>query len=201
MMEVFMGFEADIIRWLQSFSCASLDYFMSFFSFLSDFLIIILFFIILLHFKEKMLAIYFVIAELFSALVQTILKLIIKRPRPYVQYDDIRGIFNASGTSFPSGHSITAMCVVVFCIFLIIKNKPSIHDKVLLFSFCVLYLIWNMFNRMYLGQHFLTDVLAGYVISAILGVVYYILLPKFEKFYEKIASSLYTYKQSKTNEN
>ena len=54
---------------------------------------------------------------------------------------------------------------------------------------------------MYLGQHFLTDVLAGYVISAFLGVVYYILLPKFEKFYEKVANFLYTYKQSKTNQN
>lgn len=175
-----MEFEAKIIRWLQSFSTPSLDYFMSFFSFLSDFLIIILFFVILLHFKEKMLAFYFVFAELFSALIQTTLKHIVNRPRPYVQYDDIRGIFNASGTSFPSGHSITAMCVVIFCVFLIIRNKPSVADKTALITASVIYLIWNMFNRMYLGQHFLTDILGGYIIEFVLGVGFYFFLPIFE---------------------
>ena len=186
-----MEFEAKIIRWLQSFSTPSLDYFMSFFSFLSDFLVIILFFVILLHFKEKMLAFYFVIAELFSALIQTILKHIVNRPRPYMQYDDIRGIFNASGTSFPSGHSITAMCVVVFCVILIIKNKPSLADKITLIIVDVVYLIWNLFNRMYLGQHFLTDCLGGYIIELVLGVGFYFFLPIFECGFNKIANLFY----------
>lgn len=194
-----MEFEAKIIRWLQSFSTPSLDYFMSFFSFLSDFLVIILFFVILLHFKEKMLAFYFVFAELFSALMQTTLKHIVNRPRPYVQYDDIRGIFNANGTSFPSGHSITAMCVVVFCVLLIIKHKPSVADKTALITVGVIYLIWNLINRMYLGQHFLTDVLGGYIIELALGVGFYFFLPTFKRWFNWLENMLQKDKKPQNN--
>ncbi len=185
-----MTFEAKIIRWLQSFSTPALDYFMAFFSYFGDFIIVLVLFCVLFYNRERMLAFYFLITVGVSTGVQILLKAIVSRPRPYVQYPEIRGIFNASGTSFPSGHSITSMCVAIFIIFWVLKTNPTTAKKIVTLVCCGLYLVWNALNRMYLGQHFLTDIIAGYIIELLIGFVAYLLLPKFNNLYTKLETRL-----------
>lgn len=185
-----MTFEAEIIKWLQQFSTPTTDYFMAFFSYFGDFIIVLVLFCVLFLNKERMLSFYFLITVGISTAVQILLKEIVSRQRPYVQYEEIRGIFNASGTSFPSGHSITSMCVVIFVLFWLYRTNPTKAQKVLSYILCGLYLVWNGVNRMYLGQHFLTDILAGYTIELLIGFFAYLCLAKFSNLYNKIERSV-----------
>ena len=67
--------------------------------------------------------------------------------------------------SFPSGHSTSAMALVgLLCYFCLteIKNKTT---RILLFLMGVMYILLIGISRIYLGVHFLTDVLAGYLLG------------------------------------
>ena len=123
-------------------------------------LTIIMFFIFMFLFKDKKLAIIFVINSLFSALLNLLLKNIIQRPRPI----GFR-LIEISGYSFPSGHSMSSLAIYGFFIYLIfnkIKNKPL---KWSLISFLSLLILTIGISRIYLGVHFATDVIAGLLTS------------------------------------
>ena len=89
-----------------------------------------------------------------------ILKNIVQRPRP-TEY----GLINQSGYSFPSGHSMASVAFYGFLIYLIfkkVKNK-KVRNTVI---FCLALLIFLIgISRIYLGVHYTSDVLAGFLIS------------------------------------
>lgn len=185
-----MTFEAKIIETLQKLSTPFFDKLMAFMSFFSDYMIVVVFFLFLFFNRERMLAFYFLLTELISTLIQFTAKKIFLRPRPYVQYSEIKGIFNASGTSFPSGHSVTAMCVFVFILLLIYKSNPSKRDKFVFITLGVLYLIFNAFNRMYLGQHFISDIIGGYLLEIAIGGIAFLLYNPFKELYNLIENTI-----------
>ena len=89
-----------------------------------------------------------------------ILKNIVQRPRP-TEYR----LINQSGYSFPSGHSMASVAFYGFLIYLIfkkVKNK-KVRNTVI---FCLALLILLIgISRIYLGVHYTSDVLAGFLIS------------------------------------
>jgi len=93
-----------------------------------------------------------------------LLKAHIGRMRPYNQYDDIRPYKIMKDSSMPSGHTMMA--------FLTAATLSVQFQK---WSIAVPSMIWAStvgYSRMYLGEHFPSDVLAGMLIgtgSAILG--------------------------------
>ena len=95
-----------------------------------------------------------------SALLNQILKYIIQRPRP-TEYR----IIDESGYSFPSGHSMVSAAFYGFLIYLIFKNVKNKYLKwglIILLSFLI---IMIGTSRIYLGVHYTSDVLAGFLIS------------------------------------
>ena len=81
-----------------------------------------------------------------SVLVNTIIKNIIQRPRP----DHLR-LIKQGGYSFPSGHSMIAVCV---------------YGTIL-----TLLILLIGISRIYVGVHYPSDVLTGYLISIIILIV------------------------------
>ena len=95
-----------------------------------------------------------------SALLNQALKYTIQRPRP-TEYR----IIDESGYSFPSGHSMVSAAVYGFFIYLICKNIKNKYLKFGLIVLLGLLIILIGISRIYLGVHYTSDVLAGFLIS------------------------------------
>lgn len=95
-----------------------------------------------------------------STLLNQILKYIVQRPRP----TEFR-IIDESGYSFPSGHSMVSAAFYGFLIYLIYKNVKNKYLKWGLISALSLLIILIGTSRIYLGVHYTSDVLAGFLIS------------------------------------
>ena len=86
-----------------------------------------------------------------------LLKLAFQRARP--QFDD--PIFSFAGYSFPSGHTMTATVVYgTLAVFLLTRTKRWGLRVIVLLSACLLIAMVG-FSRIYLGAHYLSDVLAA----------------------------------------
>lgn len=98
-------------------------------------------------------------------IINNLLKVIIARDRP-----NINRLVNESGYSFPSGHSITSMVFYGYLIYLIYRYVDNKKIKVSLIIFLSLLILMIGFSRIYLGVHYTSDVMGGFL----LGVVYLI---------------------------
>lgn len=95
------------------------------------------------------------------------LKYFFHRPRP-----DIYQIINESGYSFPSGHSMISMAFYGFLIYLIykyVKNKKIKYISITLISVLIIFI---GISRIYLGVHYTSDVLAGFLFSISYLIIY-----------------------------
>ena len=93
--------------------------------------------------------------------VAFLLKNIVHRARP------LAGLINETSFSFPSAHAVISVVFYGFIIYLLlpkIKNKKLKALKIFIASLLVLLI---GFSRLYLGVHYLSDVLVGYIIGAI----------------------------------
>lgn len=95
------------------------------------------------------------------------LKRILQRPRP-TEYR----IIQETGYSFPSGHSMISMAFYGYLIYLIyryIKNKYIKWSLIVLLSILICLI---GISRIYLGVHYTSDVLGGFLLSISYLVVY-----------------------------
>jgi len=166
-----MKFEVDIIKALQSLSCPFLDVVMKIVAYMFDYPLVIGLFLILVMCKKRIAAFLFLIIEGVSYGLQVTLKAIINRPRPFVSHSDVLNIFEASNSSFPSGHSTTCMGAVIILCYLIFASNIKKKNKIICYSLVAVMPLVCMINRMYLGQHYLTDCIGGFVLSLIVGTI------------------------------
>lgn len=100
-------------------------------------------------------------------IINQLLKFILQRPRP----TEFR-IVNESGYSFPSGHSMISMAFYGFLAYLIYKNIKNKYVKWILIIVLLLLPLLIGISRIYLGVHYTSDVLAGFLISISYLIVY-----------------------------
>ena len=108
-----------------------------------------------------------------SFILNRILKLIIARPRP----PRLRLVIE-NGYSFPSGHSMVSFAFYGFLIYLINKNLKNKKIKYPLIILLGLLILLIGISRIYLGVHYVTDVLGGYIIGLIYLIVFIKILKK-----------------------
>lgn len=99
-----------------------------------------------------------------------LLKLIIARPRP-----QILRLLEETGYSFPSGHAMVSMGFYGFLIYLAYKNIGNKKIKYPLIVFLSLLILSIGISRIYLGVHYATDVIGGFVI----GFIYLVFFIKY----------------------
>ena len=93
-------------------------------------------------------------------LLNWLLKVIVQRPRP----TEFR-LIDQSGYSFPSGHSMISMAFYGFIMYLVYKKVENKYLKWGLITFLGILIICIGTSRIYLGVHYTSDVLAGFLIS------------------------------------
>jgi undecaprenyl-diphosphatase len=93
-----------------------------------------------------------------SSITVYILKELVDRARPAV------ALYPEFSFSFPSYHAAVAIALYGFFIFTIWKHDKHYLKKPLIIFFFLLIVLIGV-SRLYLGEHYLSDILAGYIIG------------------------------------
>lgn len=122
-------------------------------------------------------ALFLVVSSLDSILLTTIFKYFVQRSRP----SGLK-LIEQGGYSFPSGHTMISVCVYGYFLYLVMTK---IKNKIVKYSVSILLILVILsigVSRIYVGVHFASDVLAGYLLS----ICYLLLLIDMEvRFYLK----------------
>ena len=105
------------------------------------------------------------------------IKYLVRRERP------ANMLIEKDGYSFPSGHSMLALGVYCFLMFLIHKSNLKQVYKNILYVVLSLIIVVVGFTRLYLGVHYPSDVIGGYLITAAYLIVFITIINK--KVYNK----------------
>jgi undecaprenyl-diphosphatase len=96
-------------------------------------------------------------------LVNTVIKELVRRARP--AWDD--PILTLSSTSFPSGHAAGATLFYGFVAAFVVWNTKGPWRHIVAVICCVVMVALVGFSRIYLGVHYLSDVLGAVSISLV----------------------------------
>ena len=107
-------------------------------------------------------------------ILNQLLKNILQRPRP----NEFR-IIEETGFSFPSGHSMASMAFYGYLIYLIYKYVKNKYLKWTLIVLLGILICTIGISRIYLGVHYTSDVLGGFLISISYLVIYISAVNKF----------------------
>jgi membrane-associated phospholipid phosphatase len=130
--------------------------------------------IIFTLFQYKKEAIFILLTSL-SGAVSTIIKLLIDRPRPSEPLVTV--MLKTQQQSFPSGHVLFYVVFFGFLTLLMfeIRSIPN-YVKIPVIAICALLIFTVPYSRVYLGAHWFTDVIAGFMLGLIclyiLGSIY-----------------------------
>jgi len=130
--------------------------------------------ILLIVIKNKKIGVSICYNLALIASINYILKNIIQRPRP----EEFQ-IITETGFSFPSGHTMISTAFYGYLIYLIYKNIINKKTKWILIIILSILIILIGLSRVYLGVHYISDVIAGFLISISYSVVYSILAKKY----------------------
>ena len=122
--------------------------------------------------RERIDAAFVALAALGAQVLSTGMKLGFRRDRPF--FPD--PLATESTFSFPSGHALVSLAVYGSIALVLARRLSSHTERALLLGAAALLVIAIGFSRLYLGVHFLSDVLAGYAAGAAWLALLYVVL-------------------------
>ena len=136
--------------------------------------LIILAMTLLILIKDKKIGLSILSNLVIITVLNQLLKIILQRPRP-TEYR----IIEETGYSFPSGHSMISMAFYGYLIYLIYKYVKNKYIKWISIVVLSLLICTIGISRIYLGVHYTSDVLGGFLISISYLVIFISAVNKF----------------------
>ncbi len=124
---------------------------------------------------HRHLALWLVGVALLENIVAPLAKLVLARPRP----EWANPIVVEEGLSFPSGHSAAAGMLITAWTLLILVTVRQKVARSLMVATCLIAGILIAASRIFLGVHYLSDVLAGLILGSILTLAGWLALLRF----------------------
>ena len=160
-------FDNNIFDFVSSLRSDTVTSYFRFFTKIGDvkgYLIIVALSIILtiVFFKKWKYTIQIIIVLALASVSNLILKRVFERSRP-----DIEQLVIAESLSYPSGHAMSAMAFYGFLIFLISRFKWNIVPKIALILLLIIVILSIGISRIYLGVHYPSDIVGGYIAGMI----------------------------------
>ena len=133
----------------------------------SAYSLIVISILLLAIIKNKKIPLLICLNLVSAYLINATAKIIFTRPRP-------TGInlIEESGFSYPSGHAMISMSYFGFIAYLIYKKSKNKLSKTILIITLILTILTIGFSRIYLGVHYLSDVIGGFLLSIIYLTIY-----------------------------
>ena len=132
--------------------------------------------ILLFLLKNKKHALLIIINLTCVFLTSQIFKRIIRRARP-----DGENLIGAFGYSFPSGHAMVSLAYFTFILYLINKKVKSKTRRIILTVINYLLILSIGFSRIYLGVHYTSDVIAGFILSVAYMMIFLTIVDRQEE--------------------
>ena len=176
-----MEFEIKIIEFLQAGRTPIFDQMFQIISWvgsIAGFVGMVIFF---LCFK-KSLAFWSLFTYGFVYLSVSALKLLVARARPFNVTDTIQNIGDVVHEfSFPSGHIACATTISIFLGYFLFDHYKKTSTRFLAILSLTMYDFLVGLSRMYLGKHYLTDLLGGIAVAGLICTLGIILMTLFNK--------------------
>jgi len=169
--------EINIIKAIQSIGNSFLDGLFSFLTLMGEEIFFFFIFLWLYWCYKKEFAFKFGIFYLVNYFLNNFIKGLFDRKRPWQADNGVLNKLEASSSSFPSGHSHGYAFQATFVGLEL--NNPVLYTKKRKISYwgtAIFLGIIVAFSRMYLGQHFLTDVLAGLALGGVVALAINLIL-------------------------
>ena len=125
--------------------------------------------------KNKKISLYILINLTSAFIINETVKSIFVRSRPIGI-----NLIEETGFSFPSGHSMVSLSFYGFIAYLLYKNAKNKYVKTIIIISLALLVLLIGFSRIYLGVHYLSDVIGGFLL-ALIYLTIYIRIIKIEK--------------------
>lgn len=123
---------------------------------------------------------FFILTVSGGGVLNSLLKHFFERERPATlpQYD-------ATGYSFPSGHAMGSLVFYGSVIYILLKSEVLYRYKLILSSFFIVLIFLVGLSRVYLGVHYTTDVVAGFMAGIVWLMLSIVLLEFFKRMKPK----------------
>lgn len=161
--EEFFSFDKAVISTVRSFSSETMDVVMVFItelgsSFTLGTLLLVGMILLFLKRKDRLASLIFFLVVAGGGLVNSLLKNLFERERP-----NVNRLIEIDGFSFPSGHSMGSMLFYGFLVYLLFRSKQRMQRKIGLGILLSIIILLIGISRIYLGVHYPSDVLAGFI--------------------------------------
>ncbi|MCH9613422.1 MAG: hypothetical protein SP1CHLAM54_04220 [Chlamydiia bacterium] len=168
--------ELEWINWIHQYRSPALDSFFKFLNYFDsiEFMLVLIPFIWLARSWKSGLRVLLILV--LASIVNAVLKAYFDSPRPYHLQEHL-GLLPIKGLGFPSGAAQT----VVLLTGIAFRSWTSSLKWLLPFTYVPLI----SFSRVYLGAHFPTDILAGWLVGGVLLAIYVFAFPTIEQFLTK----------------
>ena len=129
--------------------------------------------LLIFHHTRKSYGIPVCITLVSSYVLNFILKHVFLRPRP-----DILRLVTEKSYSFPSGHSMINASIYTILILLMLSNANKKGKKIIISISLVILFVLIGISRIYLGVHYLGDVIAGWILGVLVAFIVYLVFRK-----------------------